>query len=76
MTCYLKAEVWGALHRLGEHNDDPRCRSEALEDVIGMLTEALQYEPENPTWQRELERRRKEKANAEALEEQTKIEKW
>lgn len=76
MTCYLKAEVWEALDQLGEHNDDPRCRSEALEDVIGMLTEALQYEPENPTLQQELERRRKEKANAEALENQTKIEKW
>lgn len=64
MAFYLKAEVWEALDHLGEHNVDQHRRSDALGDVIEMLTEALKSEPENPMLQQELKRRQEEQAMA------------
>ena len=66
MAYYLDVEVWEALDQLGEHND--RLRSQALEDVIWLLSEALHHEPENLMLQQEMKTRQKEKATAKALE--------
>ena len=70
---YLAAEAWEALDQLGGHNGRPR--SEALRDVIQMLTQALQHEPKNPVFQHELKRRQKEKAAADMMEEVREMEK-
>lgn len=64
---YLEAEVWEVLDQLGEHNGRPR--SDALGDVVRMLTEALRHEPINAMLKKELQRRLKERTTAEMIEE-------
>lgn len=66
MAHYQEAEVWEALDQLGEHTG--RLHSEALDDVITMLAEALKNEPGNTMLEQELERRREEKKTAETDE--------
>ena len=66
MADYLEAEVWEALDRLGEHNGRPR--SDALRDVVNMLTEALEREPDNALLEMRLQRRLKGMETAEIIE--------
>lgn len=72
MLYYLNAEIWEALDQLGEHTGRPR--SDTLQDVVCMLTQALHHEPGNAMLKQELERRQRERRTAEVIEEARKWE--
>ena len=68
----LETMVWEALDQLGEYNKVPR--SHALRDVVESLRRAIGREPENAMLEKELQRRVKEKQEAEMVEDVRKME--